>query len=258
MTGKAVRIKRLFRDGKALIVALDHGRRHGPIPGLEDLGKTLSTILQARPDAVMVTPAMIERYYGLLSEVFIVARIDGTGAVKSLDETDDRLISSVKRAVRAGADAVSVMVYPGSRNEQSLWEKLARVAEEAEDYGVPVMAEVVPKPPQFQEYGVDVVAYASRIAVELGADIVKTVYRSGFSKVTQSVPAPVVVLGGQKASLKETLTMVEKAVSEGAAGAAIGRNIFQHEDPAKATEAFMLVIHSGKSSEEALKELGLQ
>jgi len=110
----------------------------------------------------------------------IVARIDGTGTVKSLDETDDRLISSVNRAVKAGADAVSVMVYPGSKNENFLWEKLAIVVEETDSLGVLVMAEVVPKPPQFAEYGAGVVAYGARIAAELGADIVKTVYREDF------------------------------------------------------------------------------
>ena len=40
-SGKRLRLKKLFRDGRALIVALDHGRRHGPITGIEDLHLTL-------------------------------------------------------------------------------------------------------------------------------------------------------------------------------------------------------------------------
>jgi len=257
MSGKKLRLKRLFRNGRALIVALDHGRRHGPIPGVENLGETISRVMQAEPDAVMVTPSMIEHYYELLSGTFVVARIDGTGTVKSLDETDDRLISTVNRAVKAGADAVSVMVYPGSRNENYLWEKLASVVEEADSLGIPVMAEVVPKPPQFTEYGADVVAYGARIAAELGADIVKTVYREDFKLVTRSVPVPVVVLGGPKSSFKDTLLMVQQAIKSGASGAAIGRNIFQHSDPAKATKAFMMAVHTDKTITEILEELAI-
>lgn len=254
MSGKLLRLKRLFRDGKALIIALDHGRRHGPIPGIVNLGATLRELLPARPDALMMTPAMIERYWDLLSDVFIVARIDGTGTARSGAETDDRLISSVARAVAAGADAVSVMVYPGSPHESQLWEKLAAVVEEASSLGVPVMAEVVPKPPVFQVVTADVVAYGARIAAELGADIVKTLYVENFEKVVEGVPVPVVVLGGARASIEEVLKWVEKAVAAGAAGAAIGRNIFQHERPRAVVEALMEVIHRGSSAEEAVRK----
>lgn len=254
MSGKTIRLRRLFRDGRALIVALDHGRRHGPIQGIEDLEAALREILPARPDAVMMTPAMIERYCGLLADTFIVARIDGTGTVRSSSETDDRLISSVGRAVAAGADAVSVMVYPGSPHESQLWEKLAAVAEEAHSFGIPVLAEVVPKPPAFQAVSADVIAYGARIAAELGADIVKTLYAEGFEKVTRGVPVPVVVLGGARAPIEEVLRWVESAVKAGAAGAAIGRNIFQHEKPRAAVEALMAVIHRGESAFEAAKK----
>ncbi|MEZ0345171.1 MAG: hypothetical protein ABWK01_01290 [Infirmifilum sp.] len=256
-SGKQIRVKRLFRDGKALIVALDHGRRHGPLNGIEDLSKTLEKVLEGSPDAVMLTPAMIERYYEFLSGVFIVARIDGTGTVRSADETDDRLISTVARAVNAGADAVSIMVYPGSSHESTLWEKLASVVEEAEPLGIPVMAEVVPKPPGFTNINSDVVAYGARIAAELGADIVKTVYTAGFSEVTGKVPIPVVVLGSSKARLGNVLSMVEDAVKSGAAGAAIGRNIFQHPSPTDVVKALMEIIHRGMSSSDALRRFGL-
>ena len=256
-SGKKIRMRRLFRDGKALIVALDHGRRHGPIPGIEDMRLTLERVLAGRPDAVMLTPAMIERYHELLTDVFIVARIDGTGTARSLDETDDRLISSVTRALYSGADAVSVMVYPGSKNESFLWEKLTMVVEEAEPLGIPVMAEVIPKPPGFTTVDSEIVAYGARIAAELGADIVKTVYAREFSQVTRKTPVPVVLLGASKAPLNEVLVKVEDAVRSGAAGAAIGRNIFQHERPEKIVRALMEIIHSGVSAEEAIKRFEL-
>ncbi len=255
MRGKLIRLRRLFSDGKALIAALDHGRRHGPIPGIEDLGATLDRIVGAGVDAVMMTPAMIERYWEKASEAFIVARIDGTGTVKSLDESDDRLISSVARAVGSGADAVSVMIYPGSVNESALWEKLADVVEEAEPLGIPVMAEIVPKPPVFRDkYSREAVAYGARIAAEIGADIVKAPFTPGYRGVVESVPVPVVVLGGAKAETPlDVLKMVEEAVKAGAAGAAIGRNIFQHDKPEAMVRALMDIIHRGLDAEEAYR-----
>lgn len=255
MQGKLIRLKRLFRDGKALIAALDHGRRHGPIQGIEDLGCTLDRIVGAGVDAVMMTPAMIQRYWDKITDAYIVARIDGTGTVKSLDESDDRLISSVARAVGSGADAVSVMIYPGSVNESALWEKLAIVVDEAEALGVPVMAEVVPKPPVFKDkYSREAVAYGARIAAEIGADIVKAPFTAGYSEVVKAVPVPLVVLGGAKTETPlDTLRMVEEAVKAGAAGAAIGRNIFQHKSPEAMVKALMDIIHKGISAEEAYR-----
>ena len=257
MSGKSIRLSRLFgEDGRALIAALDHGRRHGPIPGIANLEETLKKILKAEVDSVMMTPAMISRYWYLVKDTFIIARIDGTGTVKSLDETDDRLISSVARAIEVGADAVSVMIYPGSVNEQGLWEKLSAVVEEADTYGIPVLAEVIPKPPVFENrFDPQAVAYGSRIAAELGADIVKTLYTEDFKRIVDSVPVPIVVLGGEKTKTPlDTLKMVEKAVKEGAAGAAIGRNIFQHDDPTGMAKALMAVIHTQMSAEEAAEK----
>ncbi|RLE59724.1 MAG: fructose-bisphosphate aldolase [Thermoprotei archaeon] len=254
MSGKNIRLARLFgNDGRALIVALDHGRRHGPIPGIKNLGKTLKEIVKAEVDGIMMTPAMISRYWDIVKDIFLIARIDGTGTVKSLDETDDRLIASVLFAVKKGADAVSVMVYPGSINEQFLWEKLSIVVEEAENIGIPVLAEVVPKPPVFEnKFDPYAIAYGSRIAAEIGADIIKTLYTENFGEIVESTPVPIVILGGEKTSSPtDILEIVEKAVKEGAAGAAIGRNIFQHENPLGMARALMAIIHEGLKASEA-------
>ncbi len=254
MSGKNIRLARLFgNDGRALIVALDHGRRHGPIPGIKNLGKTLKEIVKAEVDGIMMTPAMISRYWDIVKDIFLIARIDGTGTVKSLDETDDRLIASVLFAVKKGADAVSVMVYPGSINEQFLWEKLSMVVEEAENIGIPVLAEVVPKPPVFEnKFDPYAIAYGSRIAAEIGADIIKTLYTENFGEIVESTPVPIVILGGEKTSSPtDILEIVEKAVKEGVAGAAIGRNIFQHENPLGMARALMAIIHEGLKASEA-------
>ena len=229
-------------------MALDHGRRHGPIPGIEDFRATVSKIIDCgSADALMMTPAMLERVADLVAgRVGIVARIDGTGSKKGPDETDDRLISSVERALSLGADAVSVMVYIGGDTTADNLEKLSRVAEEAYYLGVPVLAEIIPTPPGLpNKYSEAAVAYASRVAAEMGADIIKTFYTGeGFKKVVKSVPAPIVILGGPKREkVSEMLDDVKKAVEAGAKGIAFGRNIFQHEKPCQLLKSLEKIVH---------------
>jgi len=260
-SGKVLRLGRIFRrdTGRAVIIALDHGRRHGPIPGIRDFRKTVETLVETGADAFMMTPAMVEKVADLMAgRVGVIARIDGTGSVRGPDETDDRVISSVERAVSLGADAVSLMVYVGCEKEADNLEKLARVVEEAYWYGVPVLAEVLPRPPHLPDrYSSENVAYASRIAAELGADVIKTYYTGeGFEEVVKGVPVPVVVLGGpRRGALLEALREAYEAVLKGAAGVAYGRNVFQFEDPRVAAKALVKVVHEEIPPEEALEKI---
>ncbi|RLE93140.1 MAG: fructose-bisphosphate aldolase, partial [Thermoprotei archaeon] len=95
------------------------------------------------------------------------------------------------------------------------------------------------------KYSWTAVAYASRVAVEMGADIIKTFYSGeGFEKVVKSVPAPIVILGGPKrGKVSEVLDDVKKAVEAGAKGIAFGRNIFQQENPCKVLKSLEKIIH---------------
>jgi len=259
--GKAIRLSRIFRknSGRTVIIALDHGRRRGPIKGLENFAKTVEELIEADIDAFMVTPAMLEKHYDLFTgRIGVIARIDGTGTVKGPDETDDRLISSVYRALKLGADAVSVMLWIGSEREADNLEKVAVVAEDCFDNGVPLLVEVLPSPPYLKDkYSWENVAYGSRIAAELGADIVKTFYTGsidGFRLVVERVPVPIVVLGGpKKESLEEFLKMVYDSVKAGGKGVAIGRNVFQSPNPTGVANALAAIVHREASVEEALK-----
>lgn len=263
LPGKAIRLGKIFRKntGKTVIIALDHGRRRGPIKGLENPRKTIELLIDSDVDAFMVTPAVLEKNYDLfVGRTSVIARIDGTGTVKGPDETDDRLIASVLRALKLGADAVSVMVWIGSINEADNLEKLAMVAEDCFNYGLPLLAEVIPCPPHLPDkYSWENVAYGSRIAAELGADIIKTFYPGSLEKfklVIERVPVPIVILGGPKIEkIEDFLKIVYEAIIAGARGVAIGRNVFQAEDPIKVANAISAIVHSRTSAEEALQFL---
>jgi DhnA family fructose-bisphosphate aldolase class Ia len=107
------------------------------------------------------------------------------------------------------------------------------------------------------EYAPDAVAHAARVGAELGADIVKTNYtgeQNDFARVVESCPVPLVIAGGPRVeSEADLLGMVEGAIAAGARGVAIGRNVFQHENPELITRRICGVVHKGLSAQEALQ-----
>ena len=108
------------------------------------------------------------------------------------------------------------------------------------------------------EKDVEVVKLAARVGAELGADIVKTNYTgdiASFKQVVEGCPVPVIIAGGSKGNDADCLKMIEDAMKAGAAGVAMGRNSFQHENPAKFVKAVCEVVHQGKSSKDACKLL---
>jgi len=95
---------------------------------------------------------------------------------------------------------------------------------------------------------------ASRIAAEIGAHMVKTYYcAEDFDKVVDSCPVPIVIAGGKKIPERDALQMAYDAVSKGAAGVDMGRNIFQSENPAAMMQAIRAVVHENYNVDEAFE-----
>ena len=95
---------------------------------------------------------------------------------------------------------------------------------------------------------------ASRICVETGAHIIKTYYCDEFEKVVEACGnTPVVIAGGKKIEEKAALEMASNAISKGAIGVDMGRNIFQSDNPIGMIKAVRAIVHDGKSVEEAFK-----
>src|SRR5439155_13846976 len=75
-------------------------------------------------------------------------------------------------------------------------------------------------------------ALACSIAAEIGAHFVKTYYCEDFAKVVKGCPVPLVVGGGPKPETElDAFELAHEAVSEGAVGVDMGRNIWQSEHP---------------------------
>ena len=245
MSGKVLRMKRIFKnDGKTVIVALDHGQFQGPISGIENIKKTLKNIVKGNPDAVILNPGVIEKNAEIFDgNVSILCRITGASTDYSTSFDYHRMTTSVKHAVSIGADGVVVMGFIGGEGENSSLEIIGKVAEECSNYGIPLVAEMLP---QAMDHFTDpnYITIGARAAYELGADIIKIYYTGydSFAKIINSVPIPVVIAGGPKG--KNAFEMAKEALSLGAKGVAFGRNVFQSEDQTGYVRKLVQTVHS--------------
>lgn len=247
-------MNRIFRkDGRTLIVALDHGLTEGPVKGLEDPALILGKIAAAGADSILTSYGVATRFAREISSLGLILRLD-MGGTKLGKMGPGVQFFGIEDALRLGADAVAVSAFPGTVEERETLRTLASVIGEAHSWGLPVMAEMQPggfdAGPEY--FTTDNIALSARVAAELGADWVKAPYAPDFGRVVRSCYVPVVMLGGAKlddnAKLFDT---VWKAVQAGASGVAIGRNIFQAEDPSATVKALAAILHQGAGPDEA-------
>lgn len=252
------RMQRIFRsDGRALIVAMDHGSYMNVLPQAADPGRIIDAIREAGADALLTNFGIADTYAANIADMSLILRADGSGS--GLDKTlDFELRYSVEDALRLDADAVACMGFPGVNGGKSL-HTIADLASQALEWKVPVMAEMMPGAFDPSYHNPENITLAARIGVELGADIIKTTYTGdveSFRDLTSGVFAPVVVLGGsKKESDEELLRMVHDSIQGGGSGVAVGRNVWQHRDVAGIVRALSLIVHDGATVQQALGEL---
>jgi len=263
ISGKEIRLERIIdrKDGRTIIVPMDHGITNGPIPGLEDMAKAVESVVNGGANAVLVHKGIVgsgHRGYG--RDVGLILHLSGSTSL-SPDPNAKKLVTTVEQAVKMGADAVSVHVNVGADTDVDMLQDLGMVSEVADKWGMPLLAMMYPRGHDVKNpYDVEVVKLATRIGVELGADIVKTSYTGDIDSfkevITGAGKVPVVIAGGEKAkSTKDVLQIVSDSLEAGGAGVAMGRNIFQAEDPSKMVAAVNAVVHKRKSVDEAIKLL---
>jgi fructose-bisphosphate aldolase/2-amino-3,7-dideoxy-D-threo-hept-6-ulosonate synthase len=261
MRGKEIRLERIMdrNTGKTIIVPMDHGVSNGPIAGLIDLDRAVNLMAEGGANAVLghVGLALHGHRRGG-RDVGLILHLSASTSIGP-DPNDKVLVNTVTNALRMGADAVSMHVNIGADSEARMLSDLGRTAIECMEWGMPLLAMMYPRGRNIEnEHQVEHVSLSARVAAELGADIVKTVYTGdpdSFREVTRGCPVPVVVAGGSKTSDLATLELIEGAMDGGAAGISIGRNAFQHPNPDRFLKAAALIVHQGRSAVEALELL---
>lgn len=251
MIGKRRRLRRITRNGRTVIVPMDHGITK-PEKGLEDVDRVLKQI-DGYVDAVVLHKGVVKHSSHLQnSDMALIVHLSASTSLSN-DPDDKRIITSVRKAVELGADAVSIHVNVGSRTDASQIVGAGIVSEICDSYGMPLLAMMYPR--GNVSVNTETVRHAVRVGYELGADIVKTPFVENFSEVAESVPVPVVIAGGSKTDELELLKNVEKALLCGAAGVAVGRNVFQSKNPRIIAKALFMIVHEGMNAETVWKRV---
>lgn len=249
---KLERWNRIFqKDGRALIVALDH-LPSGLMKGWEFPEKTLSKIIEGKPDAIMTNFGILKQYAPLLSDhVGTILRVDG-GPSYLLEEWPDysrwEAFFSVEDALNLGADAVIVNTFIGGRSEVDCFRVATKIASDCLKLGVPCAFEPIPANKMVKnEFSPEIIAFACRMAAEFGADFIKTLYTGdpeSFEFVTSRCPIPVLMAGGPKSEGGQSfLDSVKGMLAGGGAGIFVGRNVWQHDNPPEILATLRKIIH---------------
>ena len=247
--GMANRLSKIFnsKTNKTVMLAVDHGYFQGPTTGLENLKETVAPLLP-NADCLFVTRGMLRNCIDNKTNTSICLRVSGGPSVLNELSNED-VIVSMQEALKLNVSGIGMSIFVGAENEDRTISNLGRLINEAEQFGMPVLAitAVGREMSRDSRY----LGLACRIAAEIGARIVKTYYCEDFYKVAESCPVPIVMAGGKKIPEKDALTMTEKAINEGASGVDMGRNIFQSENPVAMMKAINAIVHSGFDSKEA-------
>jgi len=269
MTGKEIRLARLFSGGRnAVVVAVDHGEFDGPLPGMVDLAETVRRI-DPCVSAILLSPGMLPHTaHAFASRNSPVAMVRLNWSTHFCFHWDYREGIAVQafspgQAVALGAECVLICLTlrtgEESRDAANV-ELFCRLAAEAHQLGLPVVGEYFPARPDrlSPEELHDEVMRGSRILAELGADLIKTYCTLRFDEVTAGCPVPVLGLGAEKTPRQlQALELAARIVQGGGRGVVFGRNAVQVPDPPAFQRALCAVVQDGVTPAEAARANGL-
>jgi class I fructose-bisphosphate aldolase len=252
----------LCRDGKVLILAYDHGLEHGPVdfeavPESADPERTFEAATHPAVTSLAVQKGVAEAFYpSYEGDVDLLMKLNGTSNLW-MGEPDSAVNCSVEYAREVGASSVGFTLYGGSNHEIEMAEEFRDAQEAARANDLPVVMWSYPRGQGLKnDTKPGTIAYASRLALELGADVAKVKYPGSKSAMEDAVrmagPTKVVMSGGSKTTDREFLQSVKAVMDAGGKGLAVGRNVWQRENPERILDALEQVIFEGASVDAAL------
>ena len=249
--GVKSRLSRIFnpKSGNTVMLAFDHGYIMGPTSGLERMDISIVPLIPYA-DCIMCTRGALRSIVPPELAKPLALRFSAGSTI--LTELNNECLVGIDDAIKLDASAIAPMVAIGSTFEAKTIENLARCADFTARYGIPTLGVTA--------VGKDLVrdarylGLATRVCAENGATFVKTYYcDEGFEKVVAGCPVPIVIAGGKKLPEQGALELAYKAISSGARGVDMGRNIFQSESPAAMIQAVRAVVHDGAKPAEAFE-----
>jgi putative autoinducer-2 (AI-2) aldolase len=247
--GLANRLQRILKPphGRTVMLAVDHGYFLGPTSGLEQPGLTIAPLLPYA-DSLMLTRGVLRASVPAEANVPIVLRVSGgTSILRELSR--EGLTVAIEDAIRLNASAITLSIFVGAEGERETLLSLARLVDAGQKYGIPVLAVTAVGKEMTRD--ARYLGLCCRIAAEIGAHVVKTYYCDGFEEVVTSTPVPLIIAGGKKLAEREAIQLAWNAMSAGASGVDMGRNIFQSDSPVGMIRAVRAVVHDGAAVADA-------
>lgn len=270
------RLNRLFGpDGRCFDVAIDHGffNEWSFLSGIENMKRAIETIVAANPDAIQLSPGqarLLQEIPGKQKPSLVlrtdVANVYGSALPHHLFSQliHDPLEQAL--ALDAACVVVNLLLLP---NQPELYhqcvENVCRLKPQCERYGMPLMVEPLVMQPNEKQGGYMVdgdlrkIVPLVRQAVELGADIIKADPCDKLEEYHHVVQAasgkPVLPRGGGRAPDEEIFSRTCVLMKQDASGIVYGRNVIQHRDPERMTQAFMAIVHDGADVSKAMSIL---
>lgn len=248
--GMKNRLSKIIRpeDGRCLMLAVDHGYFLGPTERLEVPRTTIAPLLPYA-DSLMVTRGVQRTSVDPATDVPIVLRVSGGTSIVGEDLSRETITVSIEEAIRLNAACLALSIFVGSKYEHQTLANLAKLVDEGEKYGIPVLAVTAVG----KEMGRDAryLGLACRVAAEQGVHIVKTYYCDNFEQVVEGCPVPLIVAGGKKLSEPDALKLAHDSVTHGAVGVDMGRNIWQSDHPVPMIKAVRAIVHKSADGKEA-------
>jgi class I fructose-bisphosphate aldolase len=265
--GKRARLRRLLFEfgpgsGTLMLLPIDQGIEHGPRdffpnPASKDPEYQFRLAAEAGYSAIACQIGLATKYYpDYAGQVPLILKVNGRTDIPPSDEALSTTNASAEDAVRLGADAVGYTLYVGSPRQDEDLHQLKGVREDCDRYGMPLVIWAYPRGRDIDAkggrdsfYAID---YGARLAMEMGADIVKLNFPKLDPEKDKDSPAPynemdvtveeavrqivesagrslVVLSGGSKTDDETVLHHTRTIMEAGGTGVIFGRNVWQRQ-----------------------------
>src|SRR5919202_6239672 len=235
-------------DDRCLMLAVDHGYFLGPTERLEVPRRAINPLLPYA-DSLMLTRGILRTSVDPRCNVPIVLRVSGATSIIGEDLSKETITTPIEEAIRLNASCLALSIFIGSKYEHQTLANLAKLVDEGEKYGIPVLAVTAVGKEMTRD--ARYLGLACRVAAELGAHIVKTYYSDNFETIVEGCPVPLIIAGGKKLSEAEALNLSYNAMQHGAVGVDMGRNIWQSDWPVAMIKAVRAIVHNNADTREA-------
>lgn len=247
-----IRLNKILKNGRALYLAYDQGLEHGPSKDFNDKNVDPLFILEiakkGKYQGIVFQKGIAEKYNKEIkkSRVPLILKLNGKTSLYK-GEPISRQLCTVKEALKLFASAAGYTIYIGSEHESVMFSEFENIEREAHANGIPVIAWIYPRGKAIKnDTSRENMSYATRTALELGADIAKIKYGNNKNDLKWAVKSAgrtkVVVAGGTKKSEPEFLKQVKEIMEAGAIGLAVGRNVWQNSNPLEITRKIQRII----------------